>query len=282
MSQNTIPSLLLDHDQALPLAGLGVYRINDDDLMQKTVDAAILSGIRMFDTASFYKNEDILGDALANCSVPRNELFIITKVWNTAQRLGDIRGSVERSLDRLSLDYLDLYLIHWPVPGCFVRTWMEMIRLQEEGLIRSIGVSNFERVHLEQLAEASDVRPAVNQFECHPLWRHERLVEYCQQQGIAVQAYAPLAQGLYRSRPILQQIGSHYGKTAVQTGLRWLVQRNISVIPKSVQPDRIRENAEIFDFELTETEMHAIDQMDEHFRSVTVPDDIVINEWEMT
>ncbi|MBR2562720.1 MAG: aldo/keto reductase [Eubacterium sp.] len=281
MFQEPIPSLLLPHDQALPLAGLGLYRILDDDTMETAVHAALSAGIRMFDTASFYKNEDILGDVLSDCSVPRSELFITTKIWNTAQRLGDVRGSVERSLERLGLDYIDLYLIHWPVPGCFSRTWREMIRLQEEGLIRSIGVSNFEIYHLEQLEQASDVPPAVNQIECHPLWRREKLVSYCQQKGIAVQAYAPLAQGLYQSRPILQKIGAQHCKTAAQIGLRWLIQRDISVIPKSANPDRIYENSALFDFKLTEAEMQAIDQMDEHYRSITVPEDISVSEWEM-
>ena len=281
MLQETIPSLMLPHDRSLPLAGLGLYRINDYDDMETAVEAALSSGIRMFDTASFYKNEDVLGDILSECSVPRSELFITTKIWNTAQRMGDVRGSVERSLDRLGVDYLDLYLIHWPVPGCFTQTWAKMVRLQEEGLIRSIGVSNFERVHLQQLAMTSDVLPAVNQIECHPLWRHEKCVDYCQSHGIAVQAYAPLARGIYKSRPILQQIGKRYGKTASQVGLRWLVQRHISVIPRSVRPEHIRENAALFDFELTEAEMQAIDQMDEQFRSSTPPDDIVVSGWEM-
>lgn len=275
MISDTIPNLLLNDECALPLAGLGVYKITGERDMRNAVRAALDSGIRLFDTASFYKNEDILGDALYNSGVPRSELYLTTKIWNTAQRLGDIRGSVERSLDRLRTDYLDLYLIHWPVPGCFPQTWKEMEKLKREGLVRSIGVSNFTIRNLESLFMTSNTVPAVNQIECHLLNRQEKLVQYCQQHGIIVQAYAPLARGIYNDRTILERIGSHYGKTAAQVGLRWLVQRQISVIPKSVHPDRIRENADIFDFTLTETEMASLDQMDENFRAASIPEDMI-------
>jgi len=274
MLKDTIPNLLLNDERAIPLAGLGVYKITGDREMRTAVRSAVENGIRLFDTASFYKNEDILGDALADCGVPRSELYLTTKIWNTAQRLGDIRGSVERSLDRLRTDYLDLYLIHWPVPGCYPQTWKAMENLKREGLVRSIGVSNFTIRNLETLAVTSGIVPAVNQIECHPLNRQQKLVQYCQQHGIIVQAYAPLARGMYVDRLVLEQIGARYGKTAAQIGLRWLVQRQISVIPKSVHPDRIRENADIFDFTLTDTEMDSIDQLDENFRSASIPEDM--------
>ena len=274
MLKDTIPNLLLNDERAIPLAGLGVYKITGDREMRTAVRSAVENGIRLFDTASFYKNEDILGDALADCGVPRSELYLTTKIWNTAQRLGDIRGSVERSLDRLRTDYLDLYLIHWPVPGCYPQTWKAMENLKREGLVRSIGVSNFTIRNLETLAVTSGIVPAVNQIECHPLNRQQKLVQYCQQHGIIVQAYAPLARCMYVDRLVLEQIGARYGKTAAQIGLRWLVQRQISVIPKSVHPDRIRENADIFDFTLTDTEMDSIDQLDENFRSASIPEDM--------
>ena len=275
MLSDTIPNLLLNDERALPLAGLGVYKITGSREMRTAVKAALDSGVRLFDTASYYKNEDLLGDALAASGVPRSELYLTTKIWNTAQRLGDIRGSVERSLDRLRTDYLDLYLIHWPVPGCFPQTWKEMEKLKHEGLVRSIGVSNFTIRNLETLAMTSDTVPAVNQIECHLLNQQKRLVQYCQENGIVMQAYAPLARGIYSDRAILEQIGSHYGKTAAQVGLRWLVQQQISVIPKSVHPERIRENADLFDFALTDSEMDSLDQLDENFRSASIPEDMI-------
>ena len=275
MLSDTIPNLLLNDERALPLAGLGVYKINSAREMRTAVRSALDCGIRMFDTASFYKNEDILGDAIAGSGVPRSELYLTTKIWNTAQRLGDIRGSVERSLDRLRTDYLDLYLIHWPVPGCFPQTWKEMEKLKRDGLVRSIGVSNFNVRNLETLAMTSDTVPAVNQIECHLLNQQKRLIRYCEEHGIVVQAYAPLARGIYNDRAILEQIGSHYGKTPAQVGLRWLVQQQISVIPKSVHPDRIRENADIFDFALTDSEMDSLNQLEENFRAASIPEDMI-------
>ena len=275
MFSDRIPHLMMNDERAIPFAGLGLYKVTGEREMETAVRAALDSGIRLFDTASFYKNEDILGDVIASCGVPRSELYLTTKIWNTAQRLGDIRGSVERSLDRLHTDYLDLYLIHWPVPGCFPQTWKEMEKLKEEGLCRSIGVSNFSIRNLETLFLSSNTIPAVNQIECHPLNRQEELIRFCQQHNLVVQAYSPLARGMYNDRQILAQIGSHYGKTAAQIGLRWLVQRQVSVIPKSVRPDRIRENSDIFDFSLTDTEMQSIDELDENFRAASIPDDMI-------
>ena len=269
-----LPELLLANGRTLPLAGLGLYKVLDEGELRTAVRTAMDAGIRLFDTASYYKNEEFLGEVLSMCGIPRNELFITTKIWNTAQRLGDVRGSLERSLERLRLDYVDLYLIHWPVPGCFTQTWSEMQDLRDEGLIRTIGVSNFEISHLEQLAATSEELPAVNQIECHPLWSRTDLVDYCQQKGIALQAYAPLARGMYSDRPILKQIGENHGKQATQVGLRWLMQRNISVIPKSTRPERIRENFDLFDFSLSETEMETINQMNEDFRSAGIPEDM--------
>ena len=261
----------------IPNIGFGTWKLKNEPQSSEIIRQALAAGYRLFDTASAYENEEAIGAGLQGFD--REALCISGKLWNADRE--HVLDACRRSLARLRVDYLDLYLIHWPVPGCFTRTWDELIRLREEGLIRSIGVSNFERLHLDQLASVSSVLPVVNQFETHPLWKHEKLVDYCQQKGIAVQAYAPLAQGSYQDRPILTQIGKTYGKSAVQVGLRWLVQRGISVIPRSVRPERIAENAGIFDFKLTEAEMQAIDQMDEHFRSVIVPDDIVVKDWEL-
>ena len=275
-----IPDLLLNDGRRMPLAGLGLYKAAGESQIRQAVSAATDAGCRLFDTASAYKNEQDVGAALAGCGVPRSELFITTKVWNNAQRIGDISGAFERSLDRLGLDYVDLYLIHWPVPGCYTATWKELESLRESGRARSIGVSNFEIAHLEQLFQISGIIPAVNQIEYHPLWSRNELLRYCHSHGIAVQAYAPLARGAYADREILKTIGSRYGKSAAQTGLRWLVQQDISVIPKSVHSERIRSNLELFDFCLTRAEMDTISTMNEQLRTSRVPEDLAGTDWE--
>lgn len=274
-----IPSHPLNDGNSIPLLGLGVYKTTDEKDMHTAVDAAYRCGYRLFDTASVYGNEELLGNAIRDLDIPRESIFLTSKVWNNAQRLGDVSGAFQRTLDRLGTDYIDLYLIHWPVPGCIRQTWKELIRLKESGLARSIGVSNFSPAQLECLERETGVVPVLNQIECHPLWRQGETVDYCQSHGIQVQAYAPLARGAYKDREILIQIGAKYGKTAAQTGLRWLIQRGISVIPKSVHPSRIAENADIFDFALTEPEMTAIDAMDEGLRTAHVPQDLADTEW---
>ena len=268
-------SVFLNNDRTMPLLGLGLYKATADDEAENAIISAAKNGYRLFDTASAYKNEESVGRGIARCGVPRKDLFITTKIWNNAQRLGDVDGAFERSLDRLGLDYIDLYLIHWPVPGCYLNTWKEMEKFLESGRALSIGVSNFEIRHLEELRKVSGIIPAVNQIECHPLWNRKPLIAFCRSHGIAVQAYAPLARGLYLNREIMQQLAEKYVRTEAQIGLRYLVQQGISVIPKSTQPDRIFANADVFDFELSEADMALIDTMDEQLRSASIPDDLL-------
>jgi diketogulonate reductase-like aldo/keto reductase len=270
-----IPSLELNNQQHMPLLGLGVYKATGEGEVENAVSWALEEGYRLIDTASAYKNEDGVGRAVHASSIPREELFITTKIWNNAQRIGDIDGAFKRSLERLDLDYIDLYLIHWPVPGCYLETWKQLEKLYRDGLIRSIGVSNFDMYQLEDLIANSEIVPAVNQIEIHPLWNQAELVSYCQSRGIAVQAYAPLARGAYLDRPELVEIAVNHGKSVSQVGLRWSVQKGISVIPKSAKKERIAANAEIFDFQLTDEEMRAIDGMDEKFRSASIPPDLL-------
>ena len=267
-------TVFLNTNREMPLLGLGVYKATGENEAENAIISAVESGYRLIDTASVYKNEENVGRGIASCGIPRNELFITTKVWNTAQRLGDIQGAFERSLDRLKLDYVDLYLIHWPVPGCFINSWQALERIRESGQAKAIGVSNFEISHLEALFQTSGIVPAVNQIEYHPLWKQSDLYEYCKERGIAVQAYAPLARGAYLKKDTMIHIGETYGKSPAQIGLRWLVQKGISAIPKSVNPERIAENADIFDFELTDMEMKTIDALDEKFRSAGIPEDM--------
>lgn len=267
--------IILNDGRQMPLLGLGVYKaIGENEVEQAIADAAD-AGYRLIDTASVYKNEDGVGRGIKALTIPREELFVTTKIWNTAQRIGDVEDTFNRSLERLGLDYVDLYLIHWPVPGCYTDTWKALEKLQTQGRVKSIGVSNFHIHDLEMLKKVSDVVPAVNQVEFHPLFNQPELLSYCRENNIAVQAYAPLARGAYLHSQLLLEIGRKYQKTTAQIGLRWAVQQGISVIPKSVHKERIRENAEIFDFSLTREEMDAITAMDAHQRTAGIPEDMI-------
>ena len=271
VSDNTV---FLNTNREMPLLGLGVYKATGENEAENAIISAVESGYRLIDTASVYKNEENVGRGIASCGIPRNELFITTKVWNTAQRLGDIQGAFERSLDRLKLDYVDLYLIHWPVPGCYLSTWKVLEEIQKSGRALSIGVSNFEIRHLEELEANSGIIPAVNQIECHPLCYPKELIDYCQNKGIQVQAYAPLARGAYLDNDVMCVLGTKYAHTPAQIGLRWATQKGISVIPKSVHPDRIRSNGNIFDFTIEQEDMDLIDTLNENFHSSHIPEDL--------
>ena len=265
----------LNDGREMPLLGLGVYKATDDLELKQAISDAVSFGYRLIDTASFYKNEEGVGKGIQALDLPRENLFVTTKIWNTAQRIGDIEDSFNRSLERLGLDYVDLYLIHWPVPGCFGNTWKVMEKLRADGKAKSIGVSNFSIADLELLKTVSDVIPAVNQVEFHPLFNHPELKAYCEERGIALQAYAPLARGAYLNSPLMLEIGKAHQKTPAQVGLRWLIQQGISVIPKSVHKERLEENSQIFDFALSDEEMAAITAMDAQHRVAGIPDDMV-------
>lgn len=267
-------TVFLNNNYKMPLLGLGVYKATGENEAENAIASAVASGYRLIDTASVYKNEENVGRGIAKCGIPREELFITTKVWNTAQRLGDIQGAFDRSLERLKLDYIDLYLIHWPVPGCYLSTWKTLEEIQHSGRARSIGVSNFEIRHLEELESISGIIPAVNQIECHPLFYPKELIDYCQNKGIQVQAYAPLARGAYLDNDLLCVLGTKYGRTPAQIGLRWAVQKGISVIPKSVHPERIQSNADIFDFSIDQEDMDLLDALNQNYRSASIPEDL--------
>ena len=267
-------TILLNTNREMPVIGLGVYKATGENEVERAICYATKAGYRLIDTASAYGNEDGVGRGVKQCSVSRDELFITTKIWNNAQRLGDIDGAFNRSLERLMTDYVDLYLIHWPVPGCYLQTWDKISTFYHEGRARSIGVSNFEIRHLKELESVSDIVPAVNQIEFHPYLYQKELVEYCQSRGIAVQAYAPLARGAYLYDDVMCVLATKYGKTPAQIGLRWILQKGVAIIPKSTQEERIINNAQLFDFEIEEEDMAIIDTLNKNQKYSGIPDDL--------
>ncbi len=269
-----ITSVKLNSGYNMPLLGLGLYKAAAEGEAESAIAQAAQAGYRLFDTASAYKNEDAVGRGLAELDMPREDLFVTTKVWNDAQRLGSVERAFERSLDRLGLGYVDLYLIHWPVPGFYLETWHILENLVKDGRIRSIGVSNFRVPELTDLLEHSDIVPAVNQIEYHPFFRQDEIRLFCHEHGIAVQAYAPLSRGACLTHNIIRGIAELHHRSPAQICLRWVLQKGVAVIPKSVQPSRILENSQLFDFSLSPEEMEMIDTLNENRRVASIPEDI--------
>jgi len=264
-------TITLNNGVHMPGFGLGVYKV-EQDVAVDAVKAALENGYRSIDTASFYQNEEGVGKGIRESSVSRDDIFVTTKVWNDEQGYDNTLLAFERSLDKLQLDYLDLYLIHWPVKGKFKETWRAMEKLYEEGKVRAIGVSNFHIHHLKDLMQHSKVKPAVNQVEFHPHLTQESLRVFCKEEEIQLEAWSPLKKGRIFEDPLLKQIAQKYEKTPAQIILRWNVQHEIITIPKSTNENRIIENANVFDFSLTDEETALIDQMNKDERTGTNPD----------
>lgn len=261
----------LNNGVAMPWFGLGVYKTQEGQEVENAVAAALEAGYRLIDTASLYGNEKGVGNAVRASGIRREDIFVTTKVWNTDQGYDETLRAFEASLSRLGFDYVDLYLVHWPVKGKFKDTYRALERLYKEGQVRAIGVSNFHVHHLEDLLSACEVKPAVNQVECHPLLTQKELRQYCREQNIAIQAWAPIMKGQL-DLPVLTELAAKYGKTPAQIVLRWDLQNDILTIPKSIRPERIRENANIFDFELSADDMARIDALNRNTRFGSDPD----------
>jgi len=244
----------------MPRLGLGTYRAYGTDAV-RAIHAAFELGYRLLDTSANYANEDDVGRAIASGAVPREEIFVTTKVEETDQRLRTVRLALEASLRRLCLEYVDLYLVHWPLHERTNDTWRAMEGLLRSGLTRSIGVSNFEVSDLEQLFATATVEPAVNQIKYNPAAQRRDLRGYCVDRGITVEAWAPIMRGHANELPVLARIGRAHGKTPEQVCLRWILQKGALAIPKSVHEARLQENANVYDFELGAAEMRAIDEV---------------------
>lgn len=272
MSLSIASTVELSNGVAMPLLGFGTFTITDESQIHEAVLAAVEAGYRLIDTASIYKNEEAIGRILRDSGIARDEIFLTTKCWNDEQGYQAAREAFERSCDRLDVGYVDLYLVHWPAAEHYAGTWRALEELYADGRARAIGVSNFLPAHLKELAKVAEIAPMVNQVEFHPRLQEPELVEYCRLRSIHIQAWAPLMRGVIGEVTEISQIARDHGKTPAQVTLRWLLQRGIGAIPKSVHTSRIVENAAIFDFELTEAECALIDSLDDGFRTGRHPD----------
>lgn len=266
MTERTIPTVTLNNGVTMPQLGLGVWQTKDGQEVETAVAAAIESGYRLIDTAAVYGNEAGVGRAIARSGVAREELFITTKLWNADQGYDKTLAAFNKSLSRLGLEYIDLYLIHWPMDSSerFIDTWRAFEKLYADKKVRAIGVSNFNPHHLDDLLSGTTVVPVINQIELHPRLPQIELREYGKQHGIQIEAWSPIggSGGNLLQEPALVAIGEKYGKSAAQVVIRWHIQNGVVVIPKSVHADRIAQNIDVFDFELNNDDMAVIDGMD--------------------
>ncbi len=271
-----VPTVALGENERIPQLGYGVFQVPPRETEQ-VVAEALSVGYRHIDTAAAYGNEAGVGLALRTSGIDRDELFVTTKCWNEDQGYEQAKRACRASLERLELSHLDLYLIHWPVPAHdrYVETWKAFIELQQEGLVRSIGVSNFQPEHLERVIAETGVTPAINQVELHPYFQQVGLRREDARLGIVTEDYSPLGQGLELEDPVIVAIAREHGKSAAQTVIRWHLQLGDVVIPKSVTPARIAENFDVFDFELNDEQMQAIDALDAGTRIGGDPDTFI-------
>jgi diketogulonate reductase-like aldo/keto reductase len=263
MERSPDKTIFLRDGNAIPQLGFGLFQLTDPDETERAIHTALEAGYRHFDDAACYSNEEIVGKALRQSGVAREELYLTTKCWISDFGKGKTYDACRDSLDRLGVEYVDLYLIHWPEDGTMMEAWEVFQRLQEDGLCRSIGVSNFSVSRFEKgFYPHTDIVPVINQIECHPLRAQRDVQEYCEQKGTTVQAYSPLGQGQILQHPELIKIAEPIGKSTAQVILRWHLQENRIVIPKSATPSRIRENIDLFDFELTPEQISSINALD--------------------
>lgn len=257
------PLIELNDGVKIPQLGLGVFELSDEET-RVSCQAALEAGYRHIDTAAIYRNEQAVGQAVAESGLPRSEVFITTKLWNDDQGFDSALRAFDASLSRLGTDYVDLYLIHWPAPrqDRYVESWRALVRLREEGRVRSIGVSNFQPAHLERVIEATGVVPSVNQVELHPDFAQPGLAAFNRGKGIVIESWSPLGRGgALLQDPTLERLAAKHGKTTAQVILRWHLQCGFVVIPRSRSPERIRQNIDVFDFALDAEDMQAIASM---------------------
>ncbi|PGM56940.1 aldo/keto reductase [Bacillus sp. AFS053548] len=272
MLTNLKETVTLHNGVKMPRLGLGVFKVSEGEEVVESVKAAIRNGYISIDTAAIYKNEEGVGQAIKESGIAREELFVTSKVWNSDQGYETTLQAFETSLNLLGLDYLDLYLIHWPGVDKYKETWKALEKLYKDGRVRAIGVSNFQIHHLQDLMSACEIKPMVNQVEFHPHLTQKELLAFCKNEGIQMEAWSPLKQGQLLEEPVLIKIAQKYNKSVAQVILRWDLQHDVVTIPKSIKEHRIVENANIFDFELTQEDMENIDSLNQDSRAGSHPD----------
>lgn len=267
-------TIKLDNGVQIPQIGFGTWRITDRDICIASVKSAIEAGYRHIDTAQIYGNEEMVGEAIEQSGISRDQLFITTKLWNENQFFDHLVPSFEESLAKLKTDYIDLFLVHFPVTETRRPAWHKMEEIYESGKAKAIGVSNYTIKHLEELLRECKIKPAVNQVEIHVFLQQPELIDYCNKNGIVVEAYSPLAHGNGLDDAKLKAIAKKHGKTTSQIMIRWCVQKNLVVLPKSVNADRIRENIDVYDFELDDQDMKDIASLDRDYRTCWDPTNV--------
>ena len=258
------PDITLNDGTTIPQIGLGVFQAKGGDEV-KAVAHALATGYRHIDTAAIYENEEGVGKAVRDSDVPRNQIFVTSKIWNENIRQKRTAKALEESLGRLTMDYLDLVLLHWPADNR-VEAWQALIKARSEGKAKSIGVSNFTAEHLQELVDQTGVVPVINQIEYHPYLTQPSITKACKKHGIAVEAWSPLMQGHFKEEPLFAELATSYGKSEAQIILRWNLQKEVVTIPKSVTPSRIEENFDVFDFTLKDADMIRIDELERNKR----------------
>jgi 2,5-diketo-D-gluconate reductase A len=271
----SVPYITLNNAIQIPQLGLGVWQAQEGQEVERAVRTALETGYRLIDTAAIYGNEGGVGKAIRESAIPREDIFLTTKLWNANHATADAIAAFETSLSNLGCEYIDLYLIHWPVPmdGLYIEAWHALEKLYAQKRVRAIGVSNFKPIHLQTLLAEAEVVPAVNQIELHPRLQQRETREICAEHTIAIESYSPLMQGgeLFED-PTIVRLASEHDKTPAQIILRWHIQNGFIVIPKSVTPSRIKENFEVFDFELSDDDMQSILKLDAGQRIGADPD----------
>ncbi|MEK8209986.1 aldo/keto reductase [Paenibacillus sp. FSL L8-0696] len=276
MAQHLQDTTTLHNGVNMPWLGLGVFKVEEGAELIQAIKSAIKHGYRSIDTAAIYENETGVGqaiqEALQENNFSREELFVTSKVWTADMGYEETIAAYETSLAKLGLEYLDLYLIHWPVKGKYKESWRALETLYKEGRVKAIGVSNFQIHHLEDVLKDAEIKPMVNQVELHPYLNQQALLDFCKEQGIQLEAWSPLMQGQLFDQPVLKKIAAKHGKSVAQVIVRWDLQRGIITIPKSTKEHRIIENVDVFDFNLSDEDMTLINSLNQDQRVGPDPD----------